>query len=196
MAVAGSPVNKPKGISWFRGAGVSAEYTPVRNWWLTASAQWLHYDVNATDSLPKRFFPDKHPEPAPKPGKPKDKLVHIEGNPRQQHLELGVRYVVPLPFRVRPSLRVAHAWTRIQPGIFSFQFEEKKPGGPGHAHTFYFARTPAPRWTDNNWRFGAGLEYEASGLVFSLGADYSKTFAADALTFDGVMARASVQYTF
>ncbi|MCC6461794.1 MAG: hypothetical protein IT260_15065 [Saprospiraceae bacterium] len=193
--LAGQLQPKVAGISTLKGAGVALEYRPINQFWLTASADWLSQSVCVDKNLPKDIYPGK----PPKPFSPHHELVKIDASPKQQQYSLGLRYVVPLRFFIRPSVRVAHSWVHVAPGIFSFEFEDKDPGpgpGPGHHDPEYYVTRPEARWLSNIWRVGGALEFETSHWVFRLGADYSRNAAASQEAPHAVVAQVSAQYTF
>ncbi|MFZ4634792.1 MAG: hypothetical protein ACOYNO_11345 [Saprospiraceae bacterium] len=183
-------------LSDYHGVGLNAAYSPLKNFWLTASADWMSYQVQSKAYLPRRFY---HGEQPKKTG-PDHELWQIDGQTKQQQYSLGLRYVVPLRFALRPAVRIAHSWVRENPGIFSFAFEDKLhgggPGGPNHGGPGpkeYVVEMPEPIWKTNNWRMGASLEYNLPRWTISLGADY---ISSGKVYFNAVQTYAGLQYKF
>lgn len=202
--MAGLPIPDEKGVSFITGNGITAEYNVWRNFWLTGSADWLRYDISTEKYFPKFHSHHNHP---PLPNNPQQEiLVKVESTQRQQQYGLGLRYALPVRTWLRPSVRVAYALTRVSPELITFKFENHGPWGPGGPGGPWGPWGPPPpiykvqktesQVLDNIWRFGAGLEHETPRWAFSLWADYSKNFAATDLTFDALMLRAGIQYTF
>jgi hypothetical protein len=192
QVMTGFPVPKEKGVSLLLGNGISVEYNLWRDFWLTGSADWLRYDVSTEKYVPK--FHSHHHNPPPPNNPQQEVLVKVESTQRQQQYALGLRYALPVRSWVRPAVRVAYALTRVSPELITFKFEDNGPGGPGGPK--YKVQKSESQILDNIWRFGAGLEHETPRWVFSLWADYSKNFAAADLTFDALMLKAGIQYTF
>lgn len=203
QVLAGTALPSQKGVSPLTGQGLTAEFALWRGLSLTASADWLHFEVS-TD----QYHPQLHPNcsankpppslPGPGPG-PKHKLVKVEGSQRQQQYGLGLRYSLPLRFWLRPSVRIAHTWVRVSPDplIFKYQKKSTMPPSPNDFdHSKYIVRNCGAKQLDNVWRLGAGLEHETRKWVFGLWADYSDNFAASDATFDALLLRAGVQYKF
>lgn len=195
--LAGIALPQEKGVSALTGQGIQAEWRFWRNFSLLAGADWLRFDLNTTEFIP-RFHPH-HPHPDPHGGSggpfPQDELVQVESTQRQRQLSLGLRYTLPVHFWVRPSLRVAHNWVRIAPQLISFKFEEPSHGGPhGNPEPRYLVEKTQTQRLDKVWRFGAGLERETARWVFSVGADYAKDFSSTNAMFDTMMFRAGLQY--
>lgn len=180
------------GVSVLKGSGFNVAYSPVRNWWLTASADWLHFNIQ-TDTVLKRLrLPDP---PMMNPSHHYDQLEEISSSQRQQQYALGVRYVVPLRARLRPTLRVAHVWTHVAPATVTFRFKDTNhPGGPHPNDPDYFFIKTAAHTFGNTWRFGAGLErsFGRWGLHFT--ADYAKQFTARTKASDAIYLNAGLQY--
>jgi len=180
------------GVSGLKGSGFNVAYSPVRNWWLTASADWLHFNIQ-TDTVLKRFrLPDP---PMMNPSHHYDQLEEISSSQRQQQYALGVRYVVPLRARLRPTLRVAHVWTHVAPATVTFRFKDTNhPGGPHQNDPDYFFIKTAAHTFGNTWRFGAGLErsFGRWGLQFT--ADYAKQYTARTKANNVVYLNAGLQY--
>ncbi|GAB4486758.1 MAG: hypothetical protein OHK0019_00960 [Saprospiraceae bacterium] len=194
----GFPQPSEAGVSPLIGPGVAGEFNVWRDLWLTASADWLRFDVSTEKYFPK--FHSHHQQPDPPHhggGSPPSELVKVESTQRQQQYGLGVRYALPVRFWVRPSMRVAHTWTHISSELISFTFEKPLHGPPhgGHDPEFIVEKTK-PQTLDNTWRFGLGLERETPSWAFGLWADYSKSFAANAPSFDMLLLRAGIQYRF
>jgi hypothetical protein len=184
---------KAKGVTAMKGSGISAAYSPVRNFWITASADWMHFEVQS-DTFLKRFkLPDP---PMMNPNHHFDNLVHMETSQRQQQFALGVKYVLPLRARIRPTLRLAHVWTRVAPGTVSFRFQE--PYHPGMPHQndpeYYTIQTPA-RSFGNTWRMGAGLERSFGRWNLAVSADYAKHFVERAFSYNAVFVNLGLQYS-
>ncbi|MBP6828834.1 MAG: hypothetical protein KA165_19865 [Saprospiraceae bacterium] len=195
-ALAGKATPKQGGISLITGAGLSAEYSLLRNLRVSASADWVQYNIDADSILEHCRFPD-HP---PMTGNPHHELTRVEGNQRSQHFALGLTYTVPVRFWVRPSLRLYHSWVRMSPSFLNFQFEEHGPGGPGGGHggpdPEYKTKKLDTEWFDNIWRLGVGLEHETPRWAFGLWADYSKNPGSEDALFDTVFLRGGIQYKF
>ena len=188
----GLPKPRGKGISSLNGAGVTAEYTLLPNLRLSASADWMRHEINSDTFQARDHFPHTHPKP-----KFGYKLSQVEGSQRSQYYTLGVSYSLPIRFPLRPVLRVAHTWVHWSSSMYNFEFEKKwgffPPFSPKHD---YEPRTSASEWLKNNWRIGAGLEYETSRLVAGVWADYSTNTAANDPVFDILFLRAGVEYKF
>ncbi|HRI58668.1 MAG TPA: hypothetical protein PK228_03065 [Saprospiraceae bacterium] len=195
----GLPVPQEKGVSMLIGQGLTTEFNVWQNFWLTASADWLHFDVSTEKYIPK-FHSHQHHDPFPPGGSPHEILVKVESTQRQQHYGLGLRYAVPVRTWIRPAFRVAYTMIHTSPELITFKYEDHGPGGPGGP-----GGSPKPKYSvqktesqliQNVWRFGAGLEHDTPGWVFGLWADYSKNFASSDLTFDALTFRAGLQYKF
>ncbi|MEO6038801.1 MAG: hypothetical protein ABIQ93_10330 [Saprospiraceae bacterium] len=196
--VAGMPRPQQSGISLVTGTGIMASYSPLRSFRVMASADWVHYDVNTSQYIPKFHAP--HGQPPNHPSGPYHELVQVESSQRQQHYALGLSYALPFHGWLRPAIQVAHTWVRVRPGLVIFRFEEHHGGGPGpgpgNHDSDYIAEKFAGQTISNIWRVGAGLEHELPRWTFGLWADYSKDFAATESTFDALMLRAGLQYKF
>lgn len=192
--VVSAPLTKDAGITLPRGAGVNAEFSPLRNLWLTASADWMSFDVHVVDSVPRHYLPHD----TPKPPKPDHELVNVEGNPRYQQYALGLRYRLPLRFWVQPTVRVAHSWVHETPSIFSFEFEEDDPGGPGPKppKSEFIAVRTSSAWLNSLWRFGVGLEHNTPHWAFQIGLDYVPNQATSKPFADALLVQTGVQYKF
>ncbi len=180
------------GVSVLKGGGFNVAYSPVRNWWLTASADWLHFDIQ-TDTVIKRLrLPDP---PMMNPNHHYDQLEEISSIQRQQQYAIGVRYVVPLRARLRPTLRVAHVWTHVSPSTVTFRFQDTNhPGGPHQNDPDYFFIKTASHTFGNTWRFGAGLERSFGRWGLQFAADYAKQFSTRAKASNAVYLQAGLQY--
>ncbi|MBK6931718.1 MAG: hypothetical protein IPH12_12985 [Saprospirales bacterium] len=190
QASVAAPAPAEQGVSWLRGAGISAEYTPVRNLWLTAASDWMSFDIHRSKNITEPFFPGK----PPKPKGHHNELVAVVAHPRQQQISLGIRYALPLRFWVRPSVRIAHNWLLENPGVFSFGFEDKDPGHPTPAPPELIASRPGSRLVQNIWRFGAALERETPFWVFRAGVDWVDASAASEPAFHSVVLYTGIQY--
>jgi hypothetical protein len=197
------PAPLPTGISALKGVGTVVEYSPLRNVWLSASADWLAYQVEGKEYLPPQFF---H-EPQPKPDKPGGSnppnqqtfdLLEVKGRQRMQFYNLGVRYALPVRFPLKPSVHLTHTWARFSPELYVFEFEDDKPGGPNHHPSKKFTLSAsAPEQTVSSlWRIGAGLEYETRDWVFRIGADWVENSTASKPVFDAAMIQGTVLYKF
>jgi hypothetical protein len=195
--LAGMPQPQEEGVSLITGSGITAEYNIWKDFWVTASADWLRFDVSTTTFHPK-YHPTHDPPPPPQIGPPwfQEKLVEVESAQRQQHFGLGLRYAFPVRFWVRPSIRVAHIWTRVSPEHITLKYQH--PGWPNWP-------SPPPKYkvwesdaqiVGNTWRFGVGLEHETPNWVFGLWADYSKSFTTNDPSFDMLLFRGGIQYRF
>jgi hypothetical protein len=184
---------KANGVTPMKGSGISVAYSPVRNFWITAAADWMHFDVQS-DTFLKRFqLPNP---PMMDPNHHFDNLVHMETSQRQQQFALGVKYVLPLRSRLRPTLRLAHVWTRVAPGTVSFRFEEPfHPGGPHQNDPEYYTIRTAARSFGNTWRMGAGLERSFGRWNLAISADYAKHFVARTFSYDAVFVNLGLQYS-
>ncbi len=197
-AVAGWSLPREQGVSPILGSGLVAAYAPVRFLQLTASADWLHFNINTSQYLPRFHAPHHGP---PSHLHPHDELVQVESEQRQQHFALGLTYALSVHGWIRPVVRVAHTWVHIAPGLVSFKFEEPHGGGgpgpgPGHNDPEYVAQKFDGQTISNIWRFGAGLEHELPRWTLGLWADYSKNLGASESTFDALLLRGGVQYKF
>ena len=199
-AVAGRPLRQEPGISPIFGSGITATYAPWQFLRLTASADWLHFDVSTSRYRPQyhapRYIPPMHTHGH-------DELVQVESQQRQQHFALGLTYALPVRGWLRPAVRVMHNWVRIAPGLVSFKYEETQGGpgpgpgpGPGHHDPEYIVKKFDGQMLSNIWRIGAGIEHERANWTIGLWLDYSRSLAATASTFDALMVRGGVQYKF
>jgi hypothetical protein len=186
-----STLPKEKGVSYAFGNGVTAEVSPIRDLWVTASADWTHFDISA-DTVIKRFhFPNP---PGPPSHQMDQELVHIDASPRQQQFTLGLRYRLPVRTWLRPTVRVAHMWTRVAPGVITYRFEDHHvdPGPNPHQHDpEYLAERTDAQFYGNTWKAGIGLEHETKRWVFGVYADYAQKNSYQTLS-----AQAGVQYRF
>lgn len=205
QGVAAIPNPLPSGVSAPKGIGATVEYSPLRNVWLSASADWLSYQVSGNRYLPPQFFhapqpmPAKFPQPGPNPPKPQPyPLVQVQGSQRIQFYNLGVRYALPVRFPIRPSVHLMHTWARFTPELYVFEFEDDKPGGPNpHPAKKFILSSSAPEQTISNlWRMGFGLEYETRDWVFRAGVDWVENSAASKPVFDAALVQGTVLYKF
>lgn len=195
--VAGIPQPQEEGVSLITGQGVTAEYNIWKGFWVTASADWLHFDVSTSNFHPEyHSLQDTMPPAHIGPPWFKEKLVEVESAQRQQHFGLGLRYAFPVRFWVQPSIRVAHTWTRVSPERITLKYQH--PGWPNWP-------PPPPKYkvwesdahiSGNIWRFGVGLEHETPNWVFGLWADYTKSYTTNAPSFDMILFRGGIQYRF
>lgn len=199
QAFVGVPQPARQGVSLLVGQGITAEYNVWRRFWLTASADWLNFDVSTKKYHPELHPPHHPPHPGgPWPG-PFHKLTKVESAQRQQLFSLGVRYALPVRFWLQPSVRFAHTWTRVSPELISFRFEHPDPGGPGGPPPFppkYKVQKSDAELLSSTWRLGVGLEHETPRWVAGLWADYSKSFSGSNPSFDMLLIRAGIQYRF
>lgn len=197
------PAPLPTGISALKGVGTVVEYSPLRNVWLTASADWLAYQVDGNEYLPPQFFHEPQPKPD-KPGGPNPPnqqtfdLLQVKGRQRMQFYNLGVRYALPVRFPLKPSVHLTHTWARFSPELFVFEFEDDKPGGPNHhpSKKFMLSASAPEQTVSSLWRIGVGLEYETRDWVFRIGADWVENSAASKPMFDAALVQGSVLYNF
>lgn len=199
QAIAATTQPRETGVSWMKGAGVNAEFSPLKNIWLTAELDWVSYQVKTMDYLPKRFFSEKPPKP-PKSqggGGHHSELVLLEGQQGQRAFSLGLRYVLPVEFWLRPSVQFAHSWTHLAPSIYSFSFEEFDPGHPpNHHEPDRIAHSTSGHSLQNTWRFGAGLEHETHNWVFRAGVEWSEGSGASQASYDALVLRTGLSYKF
>lgn len=193
QALFGAPAPRDAGISLLTGQGFAAEFAVLRRLWLTASADWVKYDICTDQYLPKFHYPHHPPH-----GQPHFELAKVEGTQRQQHYGIGIRYALPVKFWARPSVSIAHNWVRQASSVLSFKFEDKDPNpGPGHPHDpEYIAQRTDAKTVGNVWRFGAGFDREMQRWVVSLRADYSRNMSGNDKMFDALLVRAGLQYQF
>lgn len=188
----GLPKPGGQGISPLKGAGVTGEYTLLPNLRLSASADWMRHEINSDTFMEQQHFPHTHPKP-----KFGYRLSNVEGSQRSQYYTLGVSYTLPVRFTLRPVLRVAHTWVHWSASLYNFDFEKKWAFFPPYvAKHDYEPQKSDSEWLKNNWRFGAGLEYETSRWVVGLSADYSTNTTANDPVFDILFLRAGLQYKF
>ncbi|MEI6410965.1 MAG: hypothetical protein WCR52_16380 [Bacteroidota bacterium] len=187
----GTTIPKEKGVSLVMGNGITAEVSPIRDLWITASADWSHFDIS-TDTVVRRFhFPDP---PGPPSHQMDKQLVHIDASPRQQQYTLGLRYRFPTRSWVRPSVRIAHVWTRVTPGVITYRFEDDHvdPGPNPHPHDpEYLVQKTDAQFYGNTWKAGLGLEHETKRWVFGVYADYGRKNS-----YQHFSAQAGIQYRF
>ncbi|MCW5921611.1 MAG: hypothetical protein KIS77_04650 [Saprospiraceae bacterium] len=204
QVLGGLPAPSKSGISPLNGHGVALEYNVLGNFWLTASADWLKFDIS-TEKYHPQFHPphkpvnDPSPNPNPGPQPPKEKLVKVESTQRQQHYGLGLRYAFPTYGWVRPSVRLTHTWNRVSPETITFKFQPKAQSTPPHppmGKPRYKVQKSDAQFLGDAWRLGAGLEHETRSWAFGLWADYSKNFTSGAPSFDMLLLKASLQYRF
>ncbi|GEM_PF-1946201 len=200
QGLAAVPSPQPGSISPLTGVGAAVEYAPLRNIWVSVSADWLSYDVQGKDYLPPQFF---H-EPQPKdpfgggPSPHQHPLLEVAGHQRMQLLNLGIRYVLPLRCRLRPSVQVAHTWARLSPEVYSFVFEDDKPGGPNPQSKppIYLSKPVSAQTISNIWRMGIAVEHETDNWVFRAGVDWVENSTASKPVFDAALVQGSVLYKF
>jgi len=198
QAVVGATQPNIAGVSPITGQGLTAEFSPFRNIWVTTSVDWLRFEVSTEKFFPRFHSHHTKPEPpnsgpGPNPGS-KHELVKVESSQRHMQYALGLRYALPVHGWLRPSVRAAHTWTRVAPGFVSFEFDE--PGqGPGGKHDpEYLVQKEKAQNLRNIWRLGAGIEHDVARWSFGLWADYSKNLAATDDTFDALYFQAGVKY--
>lgn len=197
------PTPLPTGISALKGVGTVVEYSPLRNVWLSASADWLAYQVDGKEYLPPQFFHEPQPKPD-KPGGPNPPnqqtfdLLQVKGRQRMQFYNIGIRYALPVRFPLKPSVHLTHTWARFSPELYVFEFEDDKPGGPNHhpSKKFMLSASAPEQTISSLWRIGAGLEYETRDWVFRIGADWVENSAASKPVFDAALVQGSVLYKF
>ncbi|MEQ1745519.1 MAG: hypothetical protein ABMA02_08840 [Saprospiraceae bacterium] len=189
----------PEGVSSLIGAGFLAEYSPVRNLWASFSADWLSYDVKTTEYLPPQFCHEPQPKTVkPQPGH-QHPLLEVAGHQRMQLYNVGLRYVLPLRYWLRPSVQVAYTWARKSPEVYSYVFEEDQHGGPGPQPPkppIYVAAPLAGQTISGLWRMGLAAEHETHNWVFRAGVDWIENSAASKPLFDAALVQASVLYKF
>lgn len=204
QVLGGLPTPSKNGISPLNGHGIALEYNVLGNFWLTATADWLKFDIS-TEKYHPQFHPPHRPvstpSPSPNPGPqpPKEKLVKVESTQRQQHYGLGLRYAFPTHGWVRPSVRLTHTWNRVSPETITFKFQPKAPSNLPHppmGKPRYKVQKSDAQFLGDAWRLGAGLEHETRSWAFGLWADYSKNFTSGAPSFDMLLLKASLQYRF
>lgn len=197
QAVAGLVSPEEPGVSPLIGQGITAEVRVFHRLWVSASVDWLRYDVNAS-TYPDRFnLPYVMPPHSGGPGPHDDyELIKVESNQRQQRYALGLRYALLSRGWVRPSVRVAHVWAQTAPAYVIYHFQEDQHWPGGNPHTEIKTEQSERQQFANIWRFGAGLEHETRRWSFGLWADYDKSFDGSKPLFDALTARASVAYQF
>ncbi|MCK6691632.1 MAG: hypothetical protein L6Q97_05965 [Thermoanaerobaculia bacterium] len=188
----GLPMPRGQGISSLNGAGLTAEYTILPNLRLSGSIDWMRHEINSDTFMERQHFPHSHPKP-----KFGYRLSQVEGTQRSQYYSVGVSYTLPVRFAVRPVFRVAHTWVHWSSSLYNFEFEKKwvfsPPFVPKHD---YEPGKSESEWLKNNWRFGAGLEYETQRWIAGVWADYSTNRSAKNPVFDILFLRAGVEYKF
>ncbi len=180
QGTAGVPIPRP-GISWLQGAGVGVEFRTIGQLWVSASADWLSYDVQHGEYLPAAFYREKPPQafkivlgkpPAPYP------LSTVVGNQRLQLLSAGVRYRLPVRAFVRPSLYAAHSWARVSPAIYNYTFADTLPGTSSKLAISVSQSTTAYS-VQGLWRLGIGLDRETDRWVVRLSLSRQEVFRSD-----------------
>ncbi len=179
---AGVPDPRP-GVSLMQGAGAGVEYRTIGTLWLTASAEWLSYDVQHTDFLPASFYREKPPRayklvlgkpPVPYP------LHDVVANQRLRFLSLGARYRLPVRGWLRPSVHVAHTWAYVSPAIYNYTFADTL-AGPSSQKILVTSTTQST--SDYSvrglWRLGVALERETDGWAVRLGMSRQECFRPD-----------------
>lgn len=199
-ATAGIPLPKERGASLLVGQGIVAEFNLWRNFWLSGTADWVHFDVSTSKYVPRYHHHHGHHQP-PGGGSPNEELVKVKSTQRQQQYALGLRYNVPIRTWLRPAFRLAYSMTHVSPENITYRYEKKGwPSGPGHPgpqpKPKYFVETIESHWIDNTWRFGVGLEHETRNWAFGAWADYSKNFVSSDEAFDALFFRAGLLYKF
>ncbi|MBK7936049.1 MAG: hypothetical protein IPJ82_02795 [Lewinellaceae bacterium] len=117
----GFPLPREKGVSLMTGQGFRAEFALYKNIWLSASVDWLHFDV-CTDKFVPRVHHSHH-QPDTLHGSPDSKLVRVESTQRRQQIGLGLRYTLPLRTWLKPSVRAAYTWVHGSPETIRFEFK-------------------------------------------------------------------------
>ncbi len=177
----GTPEPRP-GISLLQGAGVGVEYRAFGQLWLTASADWLAYDVQHSDYLPAAFYRENPPKafkiilgkpPAPYP------LYNVVANQRLRLWSTGLRYRIPVHFWLRPSVHVAHTWADVSPAVYNYTFVDTLPGTPPKTVSFSSAQSTSAYSVRGLWRFGLALERETDEWAFRLGISRQAAFRSD-----------------
>ncbi len=202
-AVLGFVQPRSKGVTAIKGQGVAAEFQLFRNWWLSASAEWLHYDVCSIE-FPKQFYPPKDTIPKPPgpgpggPGGPHPKLTKVESSQRMQQYGVGLRYEIPLDWWCRPAVRASYNWVRTAPTLITYQFKKEEPhgGGGGFQKPEYAAEKVAAQWQQNQWEIGLGLEKDLPRWTFGLWADFAKSLSPTTPSFDALYVSGGVKYRF
>jgi hypothetical protein len=192
----GMALPRDSAISGLNGLGLGLDWRAARRLWLTASVNWLTYDLMSTEIKKKHHVPHHSPPHQ----SPDYKLIKVESTQRQQHYSLGLQYRPSLRGWLRPTVGIAHTWVRHLPAYVSYRFKDKGHGGPdpgpgGKDDEYVLQRTEAA-WLANVWRFHAGVEHERPRWVFSLGADFAKSFEANEPLFSSLLGRAGVAYKF
>ncbi len=168
------------GLSVMQGAGVSAEYRFLGQWWLTGAVDWLSYDVHHSDYLPAAFYREKPPQafkvvigkpPVPHP------LHDVVGNQRLRYISAGVRYRLPVRFWLRPSIQVAHTWAHVSPSIYNYTFIDTLPGlPPKQTYAITVSQSTSGYAVRGLWRLGFALEHEANEWALRFGALRQEAF--------------------
>lgn len=201
-AVVGFVQPKPSGISTIKGQGIAADFKLMRNWWLSASAEWLRYEICSVE-FPEKFYPHKDSIPKPPggpggPGGPHKKLSLVESSQRMQQYGVGLRYEIPVRWWFRPAVRATYNWVRTAPTLVTYQFRKDEPQGGGGPmpKPEYFAEKNEAHWQQDQWEFGVGLEKDLPRWTFGLWADYAKSLSPTTPAFDALYVRGGLQYRF
>lgn len=187
---AGVPLPHEKGVSLITGNGFRAEYPLTKKLWLTASADWMRFEVS-TDRFVARFHHHDHPPDSMQVG-PQNKLVKVESTQRQQQFGIGLRYAPELRSWLKPSIRATYTLVRTSPETISFQFEKPMKNEPPE---FLIQKNDAKR-LNSALRLGAGVEHEAAHWVFGFWAEYSRNLAGVDSGFDALMLQGGILYRF
>lgn len=188
-ALAGVPLPREKGVSLLTGLGLRAEFALTSTLWLTASADWLRFEVSAGRVVPQLHHHDHGPDTLH--GSPQSKLVKVESTQRRQQFSAGLRYALPARGWLKPSVRAAYSRARISPETVRFRFEKPVKNDPPE---FIVHRYEARQL--NILCMGIGVERETPRWVFGLWADYSGNLTRMNAGFDALSVEGGLLYRF
>lgn len=197
-AVAGKVISGGEGISPVRGQGVTAEYRLWRNYWLGAGAEWLSYDLNASNYPETLIQPEGDTIPGPVWGWGWSwhhyKLIGVESAQKIRNYSLGIRYEIPTRWLLKPSVRLSYSWIRAVPSTVTYTYF-KQNHYPYADPTEYYAVARTNRGLlGEQWRLGFGFERDMPRWSFGLMAEYSRKSQVARTGMGGVFLRGGISY--
>ncbi len=191
----GAPVPREKGVSLLTGQGLYISYSFWKGLAIAASADYLHYKVDA-DSVP-RYFPKIGNIPMPDPGHHHDKLTNVASSQAIHQYSLGLSYPVRIVNRFQATFSTSHTWSFSPSRLASFRFEDHHGPGPGPHQDVEFMVIDTPKsFASNIWRFGFGLHYELPRWSIGMRGEYNKAGKKTQRALDSSLASAEFLYKF